>query len=381
MLLCRIAFAALTALASAPAVAADPKKEIRMPQQSPPPELPPLVPTPAPAAKPAPKPASPVGLQLGIYRLVPPGTADDPAMQSIEDTFIDVAQASKRYRTVVKLAKPPKLCELEDDNCFALLGGLQQLDQVLVGEILKLQNGAAVKVRLIDVQKSKAIGQKALTAQTDDKSEIKSWAEALACDLINNTTCKGQAMIDVDLVDMRVIIDNMQYPRVGRNPEIFTVPLGVHSVRVAVDERTSVERKLLVSREPPSKPALMARQLAGGGIILMRPQDLQMNASGKRDLAASVNTAELKQTKWTKPLGWTVIGAGVLAGAIGIYQGLHGNSLVNQAQRNYSANGGTYLPSDVSTLQSAHTAATLGNVLTIGGTLLVVSGAVLTFAF
>src|SRR5258708_4125550 len=380
MLPCR-AFAALIALASAPAVAADPKKEIRMPQQSPPPELPPLVPTPAPAAKPAPNPASPVGLQLGIYRLVPPGTADDPAMQSIEDTFIDVAQASKRYRTVVKLAKPPKLCELEDDNCFALLGGFQQLDQVLVGEILKLQNGAAVKVRLIDVQKSKAIGQKALTAQTDDKSEIKSWAEALACDLINNTTCKGQAMIDVDLADMRVIIDNMQYPRVGRNPEIFTVPLGVHSVRVAVDERTSVERKLLVSREPPSKPALMARQLAGGGRILVQPQDLQMNASGKRELTASIPSSELKQTKWTKAVGWTALGAGVLVGAIGLYQGLHSNSLGNQAQKNYSANGGTYLPSYVSTLQSAHTAATLGNVLTIGGTLLVVSGAVLTFAF
>jgi len=382
MPLCRIAFAALVALASVPAVAADRKKEIRAaPQKSPPPELPPLLPAPAPAAKPAPKSDSPAGLQLGIYRLVPPGTADDPAMQSIEDTFMDVAQASKRYRNVVKLAKPPKLCELEDDHCFALLGGFQQLDQVLVGEILKLQNGAAVKVRLIDVQKGKAIGQKALTAQTDDKSEIKSWAEALACDLINNTTCKGQAMIDVDLPDMRVIIDNMQYPRTGKNPEIFAVPLGVHNLRVAIDSRTSVERKLLVSREPPSKPVLYARQLPGGGIILMRSLDLQMSSSGKRELAASVNTADLKETKWTKAVGWTAIGAGVLVAAIGVYEGLHSNSLVNQAQKNYSANGGTYLASDVSTLQSARTAATLGNVLTIGGALLVASGAVLTFAF
>ena len=380
MLLCRIAFAALTALASAPAVAADPKKEIRMPQQSPPPELPPLVPTPAPAAKPAPKPASPVGLQLGIYRLVPPGTADDPAMQSIEDTFIDVAQASKRYRTVVKLAKPPKICELEDDNCFALLGGFQQLDQVLVGEILKLQNGAAVKVRLIDVQNSKAIGQKALTAQTDDKSEIKSWAEALACDLINNTTCKGQAMVDVDLADMRVIIDNMQYPRVGRNPEIFTVPLGVHSVRVAVDERTSVERKLLVSREPPSKPALMARQLPGGGIILMRPQDLQMNASGKRDLAASVPSSELKQTKWTRPVGLAVAGLGIGAAAIGTYEGLHSRSLTNDANaRYYSQNG--YLQRDLSQLDSARSAAGTANILFVVGAVLLASGSAMSFAF
>src|SRR5260370_26597021 len=93
MLLCRIAFAALTALASAPAVAADPKKEIRMPQQSPPPELPPLVPMPAPAAKPAPKPASPVGLQLGLYRLAPPGTADEPALPATDDTLTDPGQA------------------------------------------------------------------------------------------------------------------------------------------------------------------------------------------------------------------------------------------------------------------------------------------------
>jgi hypothetical protein len=376
MLLCRIAFVAFIALASAPAAAADPKKEIRMPQRSPPPELPPLVPTPAPAAK----PASPVGLQLGIYRLVPPGTADDPAMQSIEDTFIDVAQASKRYRTVVKLAKPPKICELEDDNCFALLGGFQQLDQVLVGEILKLQNGAAVKVRLIDVQKGKAIGQKALTAQTDDKSEIKSWAEALACDLINNTTCKGQAMIDVDLADMRVIIDNMQYPRVGRNPEIFTVPLGVHSVRVAVDERTSIERKLLVSREPPSKPALMARQLSGGGIILMRPQDLQMSASGKRDLAASIPSSELKQTKWTRPVGLAVAGLGIVAAAIGTYEGLHSRSLTNDANaRYYSQNG--YLQRDLSQLDSARSAAGTANILFVVGAVLLASGSAMSFAF
>jgi hypothetical protein len=381
MPLCPIAFAALVALASVPAVAANPKKEIRAaPQKSPPPELPPLLLPPAPAAKPAPKPAPPAEPQLGIYRLVPPGTADDPAMQSIEDTFMDVAQASKRYRNVVKLAKPPKLCELEDDNCFALLGGFQQLDQVLVGEILKLQNGAAVKVRLIDVQKGKAIGQKALTAQTDDKSEIKSWAEALACDLINNTTCKGQAMIDVDLPDMRVIIDNMQYPRTGKNPETFAVPLGVHNVRVAIDQRTSVERKLLVSREPPSKPVLYARQLPGGGIILMRSLDLQMNASGKRDLAASVNTADLKETKWTKPVGYAVAGLGIVAGAIGVYEGLHSKSLTNDANARYTSQNG-YLQRDLSQIDSAKSAAGTANILFVVGAVLLASGLTMSFAF
>jgi hypothetical protein len=167
---------------------------------------------------------------------------------------------------------------------------------------------------------------------------------------------------------------------VGRNPEIFTVPLGVHSVRVAVDERTSVERKLLVSREPPSKPALMARQLAGGGIILMRPQDLQMNASGKRDLAASIPSSELKQTKWTRPVGLAVAGLGIVAAAIGTYEGLHSRSLTNDANaRYYSQNG--YLQRDLSQLDSAKSAAGTANILFVVGAVLLASGLTMSFAF
>lgn len=372
----RIGLAALLAL-SLSASAADKKKQPPAPAPALP-ELPLLAPSPAPAAAP-PAPRS-GGFQLGIYRLVPAGTVDDPALTSIEDTFLDVAQASKRYRSVVKLAKPPKLCELEDDNCFALLGGFQQLDQVLVGEVLHLSNGVTVRVRLVDVQKGKAVGDKALTVQAEDKNEIKAWAEALACDLINNETCKGQAMVDVDLPDMRVIVDNQQYPRTGKNPELFTTPLGVHSLRVAVDQRTSVERKLLVGRTPPAKPSLFARQLEGGGISLLRSQDLQLGAGGKPELAASVPTAQLKTGKWTKPVGLTVAGVGVVLAAVGVFQGLHSKSLVDQAQKNYATNG-AYLASDLTTLDSAHSAATLGNVLTIGGAVLLISGAVLTFAF
>jgi hypothetical protein len=172
MLLRRTIVTALLLFASARAVA-DTRKEAKKPAPPPAalpglPELLPPPPPPAPAA-PAAKPGGPSAFQLGIYQLVPAGTAADPALQSIEDIFLDVAQASKRYRSVVKLNKPPKLCDMEDDNCFALLGGFQQLDQVLVGEILKLQNGAAVKVRLVDVQKGKAIGQKALTVQTEER--------------------------------------------------------------------------------------------------------------------------------------------------------------------------------------------------------------------
>ena len=343
-------------------------------------ELPPALPPLPPPEEKKPASAAPNAFLLGIYRLVPAGTSDDPGLQSIEDTFLDVAQASRRYRSVVKLNKPPKLCELEDDNCFALLGGFQQLDQVLVGEILRLENGAAVKVRLIDVRKGKAIGEKALTVQTEDKNEIKSWAEALACDLLNNTTCKGQAIIDVDLPEMRVIVDNLQYPRTGHNPENFTMPFGVHSVRVMIDQRTSLERKLLVSREAPTRPALFARQLEGGGISLQRAVDLQLGPGGKQDLATSVATSQLKQTSWTRPVGLTVAGVGVLAAAIGGYQGLHSKSLMDDANKKYAAQH-AYLQSDLASIDSAKSAASTANVLFIVGGVLLAAGLTMSFAF
>jgi hypothetical protein len=90
---------------------------------------------------------------------------------------------------------------------------------------------------------------------------------------------------------------------------------------------------------------------------------------------------EFSEGGWKKPVGLTVAGAGVVAIAVGLFQGLHSKSLVDQAAKNYAANGSTYLPSDVSNLQSAHSAATLGNVLLIGGVVLAATGAVLTFAF
>jgi hypothetical protein len=89
---------------------------------------------------------------------------------------------------------------------------------------------------------------------------------------------------------------------------------------------------------------------------------------------------DVKEGKWTRPVGYTLAGAGILALGIGIYQGQHGKSLISQAESNYRANG-AYLPSDVSNLNSARSAATIANVLLVSGALLVASGAVLTFAF
>ena len=92
-------------------------------------------------------------------------------------------------------------------------------------------------------------------------------------------------------------------------------------------------------------------------------------------------SVDVQEGKWNRAVGATVGGVGIAVAAIGILEGLHSKSLVDQAQKNYAANGNTYLSSDVSTLQSAHSAATLGNVMLIGGAVLAVAGAVLVFAF
>jgi len=301
-------------------------------------------------------------------------------MEAIDAIFTDVAQASKRYRSVVKLKQPPKLCDLEDDNCFALLGGFQQLDQVLVGEVIKLQNGAAVKVRLIDVQKGKAVGQKALTVASEDRKEIKAWAEALACELLNGATCFGQAILDADLPEMKIFIDNQPSQRSGQEVEQLRLPLGVHTVRVMVDQRTSLERKLLVSRDQPTKPALYARQLEEGGISLTPVQDLQLDVSGKTSLPPSAKVVK-GGGRWTRPVGFTVAGVGALAAGIGAYEGMHSKSLVSDANSRYQTNHGAYQQSDLATISSAHSAASTANVLFVVGAVLVAAGLTMSFAF
>jgi len=333
-----------------------------------------------PAAPTPPLPIkTPTNFQIGIYRLVPPG-ADDAGMEAIDAVFTDVAQASKRYRSVVKLQKPPKLCALEDDNCFALLGGFQQLDQILVGEVIKLQNGAAVKVRLIDVAKGKAIGQKALTVASEDRKEIKVWAEALACELLNGAVCYGQALLDTDLPEMKIYIDNQPAQRTGKQLEQMRLPLGVHAVRVTVDQRTSLERKLLVSRDQPTRPSLYARQLSEGGISLLPSQDLQLDVSGKPNLPPSAKVVN-RGVKWTTPTGLALGAAALVTGGFGTYELLHGRNQIKQADNAAGARGGAYTQAELGGLSSAQTNQKIGGVLLVTAAVLAVAGVALTFAF
>ena len=54
--------------------------------------------------------------------------------------------------------------------------------------------------------------------------------------------------------------------------------------------------------------------------------------------------------------------------------------MINRPEANYRANG-AYLPADVSNLNSASSAAKIGNILLVSGAVLLASGSVLTFAF
>src|SRR5207253_1695289 len=90
-------------------------------------------------------------------------------------------------------------------------------------------------------------------------------------------------------------------------------------------------------------------------------------------------SVDVKEGKWTRPVGYTLAGAAVLALGIGIFEGQHSKNLVSDAESNYRKNG-VYLSSDISNLNSAKSAATIANVLIASGVVLLAAGGVLAFA-
>src|SRR5437764_13980795 len=141
---------------------------------------------------------------------------------------------------------------------------------------------------------------------------------------------------------MAIYIDNRLAPRSFKNPEAIAVEPGVHAARVAVGQRTSLEKKVAVRRGGFSE-TVYARQTEKGGLPMWLASDLR----GARPDAS----VDVKEGKWTRPVGYTIAGAGLVALGIGVYQGQHSKSLISQAEANYSVNG-AYLSSDVSNLNS-----------------------------
>ncbi|HKC60524.1 MAG TPA: hypothetical protein VKB92_10600 [Myxococcales bacterium] len=378
-------------MASMPAVAQSSRKKSKPKQQQqlePPPPPAPVPATPAaPTAQPAPplpstQPALPAskpkgaGTTLGLYRLVRKGETD-PLLKAVDDAFRLVADASRRYQSVVPLPEPAEKqgCGL-NVPCLASLGGLQGVDEVFAGDLTKTENGLILRVKLVDTRGERVLGDKDQVIASQTASEVQVWAESLGCKLLMGQECIGEVLVDADLPEIKILVDGEPISRTSSRPERLRLPVGVHRVRIAVDKRTSLERPLLVSRQPSPGVTLYAREHEEA-LALMSPAEAPRGIDGKPSVAPSVRPTP---TKWTRNVGMTMAAVGVVAAGIATYEGLHSKSLANDANSRYAANG-AYTQQDLATISSAHSAANAANILFIVGGALAASGLVLTFAF
>jgi len=300
------------------------------------------------------------------------GASDKQYLDAIQKTFFDVAKDSPLLKDAVLLGDSTTRCEARDAACFSSVGRMARCQNVLVGSSAAKGNGYVLSVRIFEVGKQRVLpgSEVEQVLETDRQRDVQAWAEGQACRALQ-VKCAGRISVDADRKDMNVYIDNRLAPRSGKSPEVIAVEPGVHGVRVAVGQRTSLEKKVAVRRGGFSE-TVYARQTEKGGLPMWLASDLR----GTRPDAS----VDVKEGKWTRPVGYTIAGAGLVAVGIGIYQGQHSKSLISQAEANYNVNG-AYLSSDVSNLNSAHSAATIANVLLISGALLLATGSVLAFAF
>jgi len=300
------------------------------------------------------------------------GAADKQYLDAIQKTFFDVAKDSPLLKDAVLLGESTSKCEARDAACFSSVGRMARCQNVLVGSSAAKGNGYVLSVRIFEVGKQRVLpgSEVEQVLETDRQADVQAWAEGQACRALQ-VKCVGRISVDADRRDMTIYVDNRLAPRTFKTPEVIAVEPGVHGVRVAVGQRTSLEKKVPVRRGGFSE-TIYARQTEKGGLPLSLASDLR----GERPPAS----VDVREGKWTKPVGYTLAGAGIIALGVGIFQGQHSKSLINEAESNYRANG-AYLPADVSNLNSASSAATIGNVLLVSGAVLLASGSVLTGAF
>jgi hypothetical protein len=163
----------------------------------------------------------------------------------------------------------------------------------------------------------------------------------------------------------------------GKNPERLRLPVGAHTLRVVVGGRTSLQKPLLVTRAAVSAPVLFAREREES-IVLSSARDLPVGIDGRATLGPSVRPKTA--ARWNRPAGLAAVALGVVVGSVGIYEGLHGRSLIHGANASYDQRG-SYLPGDLADIQSGKNAASAGNVLLIAGGALAAAGVTLYFTF
>jgi hypothetical protein len=373
----------LRALAAATLVAFGAAAQSKTPAQ---PDLPPLA---LPSSSgdvvmPLPAPAQPA-LDLGAFlkdtslcvfpflKESAHGNADKAYLDSIQKTFFDVAKESPLLKDAILLGES-KCGDVHDAACFSSVGKLARCQNVLVGSSATKGNGFVLSVRMFEVGKQRIMpgSEVEQVLQTDRQSEVEAWAEGQACRALQ-VKCVGRIFVDADRKDMNIYIDNRLAPRSFKTPEQIAVEPGIHSVRLAIGQRTSLEKRVPVRRNQFSE-LVYARQTDRGGLPLTLASELH----GAPKPGPSV---EFSEGNWKKPVGYTVAGAGVVAAVIGGYELLHGRSQVSSADSAATARGGAYTTTELSTLSSAHSAQRAGAALLIVSGVLIAAGATLAFAF
>jgi hypothetical protein len=300
------------------------------------------------------------------------GSTDKQYLESVQKTFFDVAKQSPLIKDAVLLGQSA-LCDAHDARCFADAGKMAHCQNVLVGSSAAKGNGFVLSVRIFEVNKARVMpgSEVEQVLETDRPNDVQAWAEGQACRALQ-VKCVGRLQVDADLHEMNIYVDNRLAPRSFKTPELIGVEPGVHAVRIAVGQRTSLEKKVTVRRNGVSE-IVYARQTDKGGL----PITLASELHGARPEAS----VEFSEGGWKKPVGYTVAGVGVIAAGIGAFELMHGRSQVSNADTAATARGGVYTTSELSTLSSAHSAQRTGAVLLAGGAVLLVTGAVLAFAF
>jgi len=357
--------------------------------------IPPPVVAPTPTAKPAPQRADDVlalptpgpempALDLSLLKdtslcIFPfvkessSGSSDKQYLDAIQKTFFDVAKDSPLLKDAVLLGDSTARCDARDAACFSSVGRMARCQNVLVGSSAAKGNGYVLSVRIFEVGKQRVMpnAQVEQVLETDRQSDVQAWAEGQACRALQ-VKCAGRISVDADRRDMNIYIDNRLAPRSFKNPEVIAVEPGVHGVRVAVGQRTSLEKKIAVRRGGFSE-TIYARQTEKGGL----PMWLSSELRGTKP----VSSVDVKEGGWTKPVGYSVAAAGLIAAGIGVYQGIHARSLINESNDRFVAQGNRYTQADLATIDSANSAARNANILYVVGGVLLAAGLVTTFAF
>jgi hypothetical protein len=316
--------------------------------------------------------------------LLRPSFAPATAVGNAEDIFNTIAKDSPALKggSQVLVARQDQcdIGRLEGDGtgdaaaCLARLGSLAACENVMVGILDKRDNGFSTSLRLVNVAK------KAMTARTDavleQKSgyqvgsrEIAAWLESQACRAFK-VDCKGTIRFNYDRDDLVPSVDGKPAPRNDKRE--LTVAPGTFLVSYSKGPIISRTKQITLRRG--ERETVYGRQTATGAITELTSSELI--GSGAPPASVEVKTG----TRWNKPVGLAVAGAGLLAAGFATYEGLHGKSLYNQASDQYRAHG-LYMQSDLQTLTSAKNASTLGNVFLVAGAAAIAAGLILTFAF